>query len=187
MPGPGASGSAAIFSAGSLAAFAWGQLAAVGGQNQVYLIEFASMSELEGLDLGFAATFQSWNWRPSQGWKPATGDAGLPGRGGLGWRADARRLAARLAKEVDGSGVLEADALAEIEPRLCYLSPLDLDLLVDAFDTTVPPVVVERGDDGRLRRIQRGVGRPVSPPTLTPAAVTDLGSVDGSAARGGDS
>jgi 3',5'-cyclic AMP phosphodiesterase CpdA len=172
----GSGASATIFSAGSLAAYSFGQLSTIGGANQAYVLEFRSQEGLETLDLGLAITFNSWNWRPNYGWRPASTDAGLPGQGGFGWRTDPRRLSARLAKSVHEKGApLDEAELLSLEPRLVHLAPRDVELLVQNLSTERPPISCKRDEHGRLILLGSRVEEP-SPAVPKPQVLTSTGS-----------
>lgn len=144
----GSGGSPVIMSAGSFSAYPYGGVTAEGGRNQFYVLTFPSRPELDQLDLGLAGTLQAWDWTPSQGWVPAAPRSGLPAQGGFGWRADPSVLARRLEAEVRGSGTMNHEQLMRFEPRLQYMIPSDLDILVSLLQTK--DVAVQRHDNGEF-------------------------------------
>lgn len=128
---------AVIFSAGSLAAHAFGQLSASAGKNQFYILEFAEEAERNQLDIGTAAQFRTWNWRPAIGWERAGSKDLLPGAGGFGWRiSNPRSVAEKIAKRVqEMGGRLPLSDLLGTHPQFKYLTPSDLEKVLAQLDS----------------------------------------------------
>lgn len=149
----GSGGSPVVMSAGSFSAYPYAGVTAEGGRNQFYVITFPSRSELDQLDIGLAGTFQTWDWTPSQGWLPAAPRSGLPASGGFGWRADPSLLARRVEAEVRNSGTMDHERLMQLEPRLEYVIPSDLDILASLLETKA--IAVQRRDNGEFLSVGR--------------------------------
>jgi hypothetical protein len=98
--------------------------------------------------MGLAGTFQAWDWTPSQGWLPAAARSGLPASGGFGWRVDPSVLARRLEVAVESSGTIGHQGLMQLEPRLQYVIPSDLDILASLLETKA--IAVQRRDNGEF-------------------------------------
>lgn len=144
----GGAGSAAVFSAASLSAFAWGQASSI-TSNQVHLISLMDPVASGVPSLGFAATFKSWAWRPGVGWTPAESSGGWPGEGGFGWRIDP----AALARMIRGRGIGPTEALTfemlkEAYPEMPYLSPADTQHLARQLEQA--NIAVQLGAAGEI-------------------------------------
>lgn len=121
----GGAGSAAIFSAASLSAYAWGQASSI-ASNQAHLITLADPVDAGVPSLAFAATFKSWSWRPGVGWTAAESSGGWPGEGGFGWRIDPAALARMIrASGVGPTEAVTSEMLISSFPEMPYLSPND--------------------------------------------------------------
>lgn len=144
----GGGGSAAIFSAASMAAHSFGQLSAIAGQNQVHLLEFLDPQELDMDDLGVACRFRSWTWRPGFGWVAAEAANGWPGEGGLGWRTSPQALARSVKGQLSAPGMtLNAEELMSKFPRLRFLAPTDYTHLVDELEANGVAATRSNGGD----------------------------------------
>ncbi|CDK01635.1 conserved hypothetical protein [Microbacterium sp. C448] len=144
----GGAGSAAVFSAASMAAFAWGQTSSI-ASNQVHLITLWDPSDQGVPTLGLAAQFRSWSWRPSIGWAEAEGAAGWPGRGGFGWRIDPAALARMIKAAGLGPGLaLTAADLKMRHPELPFLAPSDIENLARQLDNL--GIAVARDSSGEI-------------------------------------
>jgi predicted MPP superfamily phosphohydrolase len=116
-----ASGSATspvIFSAGSLSAALYLELAAT-VRNQFYLVS-VSLTQPHG----FAGTIRSWDWTPGIGWGTAGKGSGLPAVCGFGHRGDPAALAAKI-HDLLPSEKVQWGRLKELAPEIDYVMPQD--------------------------------------------------------------
>jgi hypothetical protein len=131
--GQGGSSSPVIFSAGSLSARLYPELASR-ARNQVYLVEFQTeVCQRENLDL--AASAQSWDWIPHLGWQKAGPQSGLPAAFGFGRRvciaADSKLIYDVLYR---GKGrYFTRSELFEELPWIPYVLPSDLCNLLETL------------------------------------------------------
>jgi predicted phosphodiesterase len=159
----GEGSSAAVFAAGSLSAYPYGQTGASGIQNQAYVITFADEATLDTLQLGVAGTFESLAWIDGSGWRTAmASEISLPGKGGFGWRTDLNRLSKRIRKEMKERGATQMSfaEMNEFEPRLAYLAPAGVVGLKNALARLNPSVSLERTEHGDIGQIRLVTGTP---------------------------
>lgn len=127
----GASTSPIIFSAGSLCAHLYPELA-TRARNQFYLLEF-SIDELTTLGLDVAGDARAWDWIDAMGWQPATLQSGLPSNSGMGCRVSsaktfAKDLHAQLASQEEP--YFNWPEVISLKPNLRYVLPSDLKQIV---------------------------------------------------------
>jgi predicted phosphodiesterase len=88
----GSSKAPVIFSAGSLSARLYPELAN-NARNQCYFLEFP----LEQIaSIGLVGRFRAWDWAVGAGWSPASQDSNIPRSGGFGARANLKHLARKV-------------------------------------------------------------------------------------------
>lgn len=148
----GGAGSAAVFSAASMSAYAWGQSSSI-ATNQVHLLTLSNPDSVGAPELGIAGAFSSWSWRPGIGWAKAEVSAGWPGQGGFGWRIDPAALARILKGHLrDQSSSLNQEQLLALYPQLPYLSPADTDNLIRQLNAA--GISASKSNSGQLVEIR---------------------------------
>jgi len=121
----GGNASPVVFSAGSLSAKLYPELATV-ARNQFYLIHFPTDQYPTH---GFVGTFDAWDWVSGSGWQRAGQyGSGLPGRGGFGYRGNLSVLAAEAAAFLN-QNTMPWSLLVSSLKKLEYLIPSDLEIL----------------------------------------------------------
>lgn len=118
--GAGGLGSPIVFSAGSLCASLYAELAAR-ARNQFYILD-VDPAAANQYSLDVAGTIKAWDWIPNAGFKPAGIDSGLPHISGFGYRATIAAISSRIAA-LFGSKVpyLRWPELLASVPELQYL------------------------------------------------------------------
>jgi hypothetical protein len=126
---PGGASSPIIFSAGSLSAVLYQKISSR-ARNQFYIIEIP-INDLDALELDLGGTITAWDWINMSGWQPAGVTSGLPHLVGFGWRESVRTIATTIAKYLeDKTSVLTGEELLAAIPRLRFLRPEDLEVVV---------------------------------------------------------
>jgi len=114
-----------VFSAGSLAAHLYPELATRGIKNQFYLIN-VHLDQIA--NLGLAGTVLAWDWYSGTGWRPSDGtysEHGIPRASGFGARPVTVSLAREVSNVVSGKVTAWQDLVNAI-PALPYLLPRDI-------------------------------------------------------------
>lgn len=119
----GGANSPVVFSAGSLSAQLYAELATV-CRNQMYLLELHE----DGARSTFVGRFRAWHWSQLEGWIPARSSTGLPAEGGFGLILDIPTLAASI-KEKFQPPFMTWEALVAEFRDLQFLIPSDIELL----------------------------------------------------------
>jgi hypothetical protein len=114
-----------IFSAGSLSARLYPELASFRASNQCYEIQFPLDKIMQ---MGLVGAFRAWDWNMGVGWKAAGKDADIPRHGGFGARINPKYLATRIYSFVKVK--LQWKQISLKFPEIPFLLPQDLDSLV---------------------------------------------------------
>ena len=147
----GGSSAPIIFSAGSLCAKLYAEQQAR-ARNQFYVIEFP-YGNFSNLGLGIAGRFWSWDWIPGEGWQVADKRSGLPGLGGFGYRAEISVEAQNIHKLlVKNKPILDWEYILEKIPKLEFLSPKDINLLVETLENK-HKLKIQISNNGAIKQI----------------------------------
>lgn len=124
-----------VFSAGSFAANLGFEFHEV-TRCQFYVMELLQPTELDEHQLSLAGTVFSWTYDlNSDRWVKAAVNDGLPARSGFGWHHSPHAMASSIAGWVAaGGGQLSGADLLSQEPKLNYLTPVDLENLTSALE-----------------------------------------------------
>jgi Calcineurin-like phosphoesterase len=137
-----------IFAAGSLCVRLQSEISA-SCRNQFYILDF-SLNDLN--TMGLVGRFRSWDWVFGVGWQPAQEHSGLPCQGGFGFRENRTMLKTLLAEVCSSQPQTTWSQIVSAQPRLRYLMPHDLRLLLDALEEG-GRFRVMRGSDGLVLQI----------------------------------
>lgn len=122
----GGSANAAIrLASGSIGANLWPRLAAH-VRNQFHVVEFP-LDQLGAAYVKLGGRVYSYTWQPSNGWRAAVKDEGLPARAGFGHWQDGESIARQTFDwaRSEGLEVLDRDALLDHSPQLDFMLPSD--------------------------------------------------------------
>lgn len=100
--------------------------------NQFHVVT-VDPSLTDGLQAGIAGSVRSYSWIPGDGWKPASGELGLPATAGFGFRGDPVALAARVANHV-GEALSDWGAITAVFPELLGMLPRARQALVSELE-----------------------------------------------------
>lgn len=139
-----------VFSAGSCAAVIQPELQNL-AKNQVYRIKIAV--EFGHHSTTCSGVFESWDWAPGIGWKPAQSGAGLPAFGGFGFHGDLGSLAKNINDLCKGQ-IRWAEVKLQV-PALNHILPCDLSSLLKMLETHYN-INTEMGQSGVPILIQNG-------------------------------
>jgi predicted phosphodiesterase len=129
----GGSGSAIIFSAGSLSAELYTGLADR-ARNQFYIIRLP-VTEYQALSLDIGGQITAWDWIPLAGWQKAGPQSGLPHQSGFGCRSPLSQLAKELATHVANSSYMQWSELTAVKPELAFMLPSDIRTVCRRLET----------------------------------------------------
>lgn len=154
MYAAGSANSPIVFSAGSLAAYPYGQAGATdAAKNQAHYVELLDPDQHCNNEMELAGTFRTWNWSPT-GWVLASTQSGLPGLGGFGGRFSPIRLARRLARMLNiDNPTLNLSQLIDLEPRLRYALPSDIAIMTAELEKAQPPASCHLTEHGEITQV----------------------------------
>lgn len=138
----GGSTSPVVFSAGSLAAIIYDEIAHM-ARNQFYLVNLEITPDASAI----RGKFRAWDWIADSGFEPAQEASGLPHRGGFGYRQGGDELARDLADHLARHGLpfLTIEEIRRTIPDIDFLAPHDLGVFKRALRMKGHKVLEDQG------------------------------------------
>ncbi|WP_186827999.1 metallophosphoesterase family protein [Knoellia locipacati] len=147
---PGSNSSPVVFSAGSLSAVLYDELADK-ARNQFYILELDTPPQAGRM----RGRFKAWDWVSDEGFSPAQARSGLPHDGGFG----STKAGSTLADDIHvafgslGDQFAPWSKMVELVPDLLHSTPNDMAVCISRLDTHYGLIVLEH--NGRRHQIGR--------------------------------